>query len=331
MIDANSDRLDHFALVLCTRHRPPSAKRALDSILAARPFPSLVVIVDQAGSSSLDHLREFDEWPGVIRIHDKGTGLSRGRNIGTAAAEVAGASIVAYTDDDCTVDPKWLAGLDSAFASAADVALVFGTTKAAEHDREQGTIPSYEVQKNAIHRGLASKPHIEGMGACMAVRVDAWNQIGGFDEHLGAGTPLASAEENDLSIRFLQVGFAVAETRGASVTHHGLRNGSEVASLVAGYMQGSGAATAKMVRIGGLPAIRALATIGKRWISGRSGVEMGRLPSRRIRLWNFVKGMRAGFTLRIDSPTGRFVSLNGTAYLQADGGKSISKNGKQIE
>ena len=101
-----------------------------------------MVIVDQAGSSSLDHLRELDEWPGVIRIHDKGTGLSRACNIGTTAAEVAGASIVAYTDDDCTVDPKWLAGLDSAFASAVDVALVFGTSKAAECDREQGTIDS---------------------------------------------------------------------------------------------------------------------------------------------------------------------------------------------
>jgi hypothetical protein len=141
----------------------------------------------------------------------------------------------------------------------------------------------------------------------MAVRVDAWNQIGGFDEHLGAGTPLASAEENDLSIRLLRAGFAVAETPAAEVTHHGFRNRSETDSLVAGYMQGSGAATAKMLRICGLPAMRALGIIGKRWISGRAGVEMGHLPSRRIRLWNFVKGVRAGFTLRIDSRTGKFV------------------------
>jgi GT2 family glycosyltransferase len=301
------DNSARIAVVICTRSRPPGVKKALDSILAARPSPGLVVVVDQAGSSSIDHLQEFDGRRGVLRIHDQGTGLARARNIGTAAAEDAGATIIAYTDDDCTVAPGWLAGLDSAFASVPDVALAFGTTKAAEHDREQGTIPSYTVAKSAIHRGLASKPHIEGMGACMAVRADAWRQIGGFDDQLGAGTPLASAEENDLSIRLLRAGFAVAETPEAEVTHHGFRRRPEVAGLVAGYMRGSGAATAKMVRIGGLPAIHAVAKIAKRWIGGRSGVEMNHLPSRRIRLWNFVEGMRAGFTLRIDSQTGKFV------------------------
>jgi len=73
--DANSSRLDHLAVVLCTISRPPSAARAIDSILAARPSPGLVVIVDQADSSSFDHLQKFDGRPGVIRIPDKGTGL----------------------------------------------------------------------------------------------------------------------------------------------------------------------------------------------------------------------------------------------------------------
>jgi GT2 family glycosyltransferase len=277
----------------------------------------LVVVVDQAGSSQFDYLQEFDGRRAVLRIHDQGTGLARARNIGAAAAEAAGATIIAYTDDDCTVAPGWLGGLDSAFASAPDVALAFGTTKAAAHDHRQGTIPAYTVSKNTIHRGLVSKPNIEGMGACMAVRADAWKQIGGFDEHLGAGTPLASAEENDLSIRLLRAGFAVAEAPEAEVTHHGFRGRPEVAGLVAGYMRGSGAATAKMVRIGGLPAIHAVAKIAERWIGGRSGVEMNHLPSRRIRLWNFVDGMRAGFTLRIDSQTGKFVPPNESSeFLQ---------------
>ncbi len=309
------DNSDHIAAVLCTRHRPLGVKRALDSILAARPSPGLVVVVDQAGSSSIDHLQEFDGRRGVLRIHDQGTGLARARNIGTTAAEASGATIIAYTDDDCTVAPGWIAGLDSGFALSPDVALVFGKTKAAEHNREQGTIPSYTVAKSAIHRGLASKPQIEGMGACMAVRVDAWRQIGGYDEHLGAGTPLASAEENDLSIRLLRAGFAVAETPAAKVIHHGFRDRFETHSLVAGYMRGSGAATAKMLRIGGLPAFHALAKITKRWIIGRSGVEISHLPSRQIRLWNFVRGIYAGLTLGIDARTGRFLPLEGAGKL----------------
>lgn len=300
------DNLVHVAVVICTRYRPPGVKRTLNSILAGRPAPSLIVIVDQADSSSFDHLQEFDGRPGVLRLRQDGSGLSRARNAGTAAAAAAGASIAAYTDDDCEVDPGWLAGLEAALAMAPDVALAFGTTRAANHDHHQGTIPAYTVTKNAIHRGLASKPHVEGMGACMALRVEAWKSIGGFDDHLGAGTPLAAAEENDLSMRLLRGGSAVAETPSAEVIHHGFRNRFETGSLVAGYMRGSGAVAAKMLRIGGLPALQALRTIGKRWISGRSGVEMGHLTARRVRLWHFIKGMGSGFALALDSHTGRF-------------------------
>jgi len=306
------DKPDHIAVVLCTRHRPPGVKRALDSILAVQPASGLIVIVDQADSSLFDHLQEFDGRPEVLRIHDKGTGLARARNIGT---EAAGASIVAYTDDDCTVDPKWLVGLNSAFALAPDVALVFGTTKAADHDREQGTIPSYMVSKNAIHRGLASKPHIEGMGACMAVRIDAWRSVGGFDDRLGAGTPLAAAEENDLSLRLLLAGFEVAETPAAEVLHHGFRDRFDASALMAGYMRGSGAATAKMVRLGGVDAILASAAIGKRWLSGRSGIKIGHLPPRWIRLASFIEGVTAGIKMEIDPATGRFLPFDSSHFI----------------
>lgn len=309
------DKPDHIAVVLCTRHRPHGVKRALDSILAVQPASGLIVIVDQADSSLFDHLLEFDGRPGVLRIHDKGTGLARARNIGTEAAEAAGASIVAYTDDDCTVDPKWLVGLNSAFALAPDVALVFGTTKAADHDREQGTIPSYMVSKNAIHRGLASKPHIEGMGACMAVRIDAWRSVGGFDDRLGAGTPLAAAEENDLSLRLLLAGFEVAETPAAEVLHHGFRDRFDASALMAGYMRGSGAATAKMVRLGGVDAILASAAIGKRWLSGRSGIKIGHLPPRWIRLASFLEGVTAGIKMEIDPATGRFLPFDSSHFI----------------
>ena len=309
------DKPDHIAVVLCTRHRPPGVKRALDSILAVQPASGLIVIVDHADSSLFDHLQEFDGRPEVLRIHDKGTGLARARNIGTEAAEAAGASIVAYTDDDCTVDPKWLVGLNSAFALAPDVALVFGTTKAADHDREQGTIPSYMVSKNAIRRGLASKPHIEGMGACMAVRIDAWRSVGGFDDRLGAGTPLAAAEENDLSLRLLLAGFAVAETPAAEVLHHGFRDRFDASALMACYMRGSGAATAKMVRLGGVAAILASAAIGKRWLSGRSGIKIGHLPPRWIRLANFLEGVIAGIKMEIDPATGRFLPFDSPHFI----------------
>lgn len=300
-----------MAVVFCTNKTTPETKRAVQSILVSNPPPSLIVIVDQGVSSSYDPLKEFEGRSGVVRIHHQATGLSRARNIGTAATGAAGAKFVAYTDDDCTVDSGWLSGFASAFAKADDVALAFGSTKAAPHDADMGTIPAYSVTRNAIFRGIASKPLVEGMGACMAVRIDAWRSVGGFDDRLGAGTPLAAAEENDLSLRLLRAGFAVAETPAAEVLHHGFRDRLDACALMAGYMRGSGAATAKMVRLGGFAAVRALATIGMRWLSGRAGVEMGHQPPRRTRLMNFLKGASAGFKMKIDWDTGRFLPFIG--------------------
>lgn len=248
-------RMDDIAVVICTRNRPPETTHTLNSILAGRSVPDLIIIVDQADPDTPDPLVEFEGRPGILRIHDPGTGLSRARNIGTTAAEAAGVSFVAYTDDDCTVDPGWLAGLAAAFAIDKRVALVFGSTEACVHDAEQGMIPAYSVLKSAVHQGLSAKACVEGMGACMAVRVEAWRQVGGFDEHLGAGTPLAAADDNDLSIRMLWAGLMIAETPAAVVIHAGFRDRHAATRLIAGYMRGSGAAIAKMLRLGQWEAI----------------------------------------------------------------------------
>jgi GT2 family glycosyltransferase len=312
--------LAQVAVIICTRHRPPMTRDVVLSALATRPPPSLIIIVDQADPGSPDPLSEFDGLSNVVRINHCGTGLSRARNLGAAAAEAAGAAIVAFTDDDCLIDPGWLAGFTSAFARADDIRLVFGTTMAARHDPEKGTIPAYVVLNESIHRGVAAKPRAEGMGACMALRVDTWRLLGGFDDRLGAGTPLASAEENDLSLRLLCAGFAVAETAAAQVTHHGFRGREAAALHMAGYMRGSGAATGKMLWLGGFAGIRALAAIGKRCLAGGSGIQMGHLPPLRIRLSNFLFGFVWGLKAKIDSDTGRFLPFNGPGDL-FNGGK----------
>jgi hypothetical protein len=140
----------------------------------------------------------------------------------------------------------------------------------------------------------------------MAVRVCHWRRIGGFDDWFGAGADLASADENEFSIRMLWQGYSVAETTDAHVIHHGLRPRAEVGRLVAGYMRGSGAATAKMLRLVGLRGLLPLTTIGRRWAGGGSAVAVDFLPSRRARLAAFLRGMAVGLRVPLDPSTGRF-------------------------
>lgn len=296
-----------IAVVICTRHRPPSVRDTLRSVLASCPPPRAVIVVDQAEPGSDDPIADLCRGPGVHRIAQAGVGLSRARNAGTAAAESAGAVIVAYTDDDCEADPSWLAGFAAAFASAADVGMVFGTTRAAPYDRSAGLVPAYEVPTASVHRGIAAKTDVEGIGACMAVRVDAWRRMEGFDETLGAGAAIPAADETDLVVRLLLGGFAVAETPDAVVVHHGFRNWAGARPLIGGYMWGIGAAMAKMIRLGGLAALRPLARLGMRWAAGRPVVDLNHLPSRSFRLTSFLGGARAGWTMPLDRRSGRFL------------------------
>jgi len=309
------DILPHFAVVICTRHRPPSVADTVRSVIGSRPAASRVIVVDQADADMPDPLAEFDGLPRFVRIRHDAVGLSRGRNIGTAAAAAAGATIVAYTDDDCIADPLWLSGFDAAFADADDVAAVFGTVHAAAYDRTIGIIPAYEVREAIVLRGLANKARAEGIGACMAVRVDAWQQIDGFDDWLGAGTSLASGEDTDLIVRLLHAGFAVAETPAAEVIHYGFRDWTSCRPLVAGYMRGIGAVNAKMIRLAGIRSLAPLATLGHRWLAGRPVVDLNHLPPRWFRLRRFLEGAASGWKLPIDRRSGRFLPVLGPADL----------------
>ena len=309
------DILPQVAVVICTRHRPPFVADTVRSALESRPAASRVIVVDQADADTADPLAEFDGLPGFMRIRHDAAGLSRGRNVGAAAAAAAGATIVAYTDDDCVADPSWLSGFDAAFASAADVAAVFGTVHAAPYDRTTGIIPAYEVREAIVLRGLADKARAEGIGACMAVRVAAWRQLEGFDDWLGAGAPLEAADDTDFVMRLLHAGFAVAETLDAEVVHFGFRDWQATRSLVAGYMRGIGAVNAKMIRLAGIRGLAPLATLGRRWLAGRPVVDLNHLPPRWFRLRRFLEGAMAGWRLPIDRRSGRFLPVHGPADI----------------
>lgn len=268
----------------------------------------MVIVVDQSVASGADGPAEFARDSRVIHVRDRGVGLARARNVGTAKAMSAGATFVAFTDDDCTPTSGWLDALVQPLRTDPDVGLVFGRTLSGTTEGPDAVIPSYTPPRESIYRGIASKPRVEGMGACMAIRVDAWRSVGGFDECLGAGTALASAEENDLCMRLLRSGFAVAETPRAAVVHHGVRHGGSVDDMVAGYMRGTGAASAKMVRLCGYSSIRPLAAIAWRWMCGGTAVDTGPATRRWQRLRHFLRGAAIGSTMALDRRTGRFRS-----------------------
>ncbi|MEB3348684.1 MAG: glycosyltransferase [Cyanobacteriota bacterium] len=295
-----------IAAVICTRSCPSMVAEAVRAMLADYPMLLRVIVVQQGNIPAEDPLADLEADPRLLKLHHGGVGLSRARNAGMAAAEAAGAVAVAFTDDDCVPHPGWIAELAAPFGQFRQVGIVYGSTMAADYEPSLGCIPAYVIHEMALYHGIASKAKAEGMGACMAVRVETWRRLRGFDDWLGAGTNLASAEENDFCSRALLAGYTVVETPSARVTHHGFRARGEVAGLIAGYMRGSGAAMAKMLRLGGVRSIPCFATTARRWLGGRSAIDVPMASQRWLRLRAFLAGFRIGLCTPLDRGSGRF-------------------------
>jgi GT2 family glycosyltransferase len=293
-----------ISVVVGTRNRSGDIGRAVHSILQSEPAE--VIVVDQSDDGrTRDVLSALVAAGRVQLLTDAQRGLARARN--KVIAQATGA-IIAMVDDDCEVAPDWLTHVERAFASDPAVGMLFGCVRAAPYDRQAGFVPAYDVPQTVTKRGLAAKAEIEGIGACMAVRRTVWEALGGFDDLLGAGAPYQAGEDTDFAVRTLFRGHAVCECREVSVTHHGFRSWAEAPELIAAYMFGLGAVNAKMMRLGKAHAVRPILALAWRWVAGRPVVDLNHLPPRLQRLVAFLGGMRAGFTTRIDSQTGRFIA-----------------------
>jgi GT2 family glycosyltransferase len=290
--------------VLATRGRPEKAARAATAILAT-DYPSFELrVVDQSDDTATQEaLSGLAGDPRLTLMPMATPGLAAARNLGTASSE---RPIVAFTDDDCEPAPGWLRGIAAAFAGDGSVGVVFGEVVAAEYDRRHGFVPALRVERPRTARSLTRTSRLEGMGACMAVRRETWESLGGFDERLGAGAPLRSSEEVDLAARAVISGRSVHVTPAAQVTHDGFRTWAEGRETLAGYMLGLGAVHAKLLRLAGPRAVLPLAALAWGWAVREPVVDMNGRPPRRPRLEAFLRGARLGLRMPLDPETGHF-------------------------
>jgi GT2 family glycosyltransferase len=293
-----------IAVVLATRNRASGALRAARSILVCDHPSFTLCIVDQSDDAATrSALAELAADPRVEVIATAPRGLSAARNLGVARSR---APLIAFTDDDCTAEPGWLAALAAAFARDPDVGLVFGQVVAAPYDRGSGFITAYGVARPQTVRSLGRKSRVEGIGACMAVRRTAWDALGGFDESLGVGTALCAGEDTDFAVRVLIAGGSVHETPAARVVHHGFRSWDEGRATIAGYMIGLGAVHVKMLRLARLRAAQPMSALAWRWLTRGPVVDLNHRPPRLRRLSAFLRGAWRGWRLPLDRRSGHF-------------------------
>jgi GT2 family glycosyltransferase len=299
-------------VAVCTRDRGDKIVATIESLLADRGDGTgavEIVVVDQSsGDETRAALERFLPLDGVRYVPTTTTGLSRARNIALAMAQ---SDLVLFTDDDCVVEPGWIAANVQALRGPEAPAIVFGDVAPAADD-EPGYAPESVADRDFVvtsMRGWRAPDGVNvGIGASMAVRRSLVQAAGGFDECLGAGAVLHSAEDTDISVRMLIAGHTIVRTRAARVAHYGAREHESFRVLTRRAMFGVGAVIGKALRARPLLGLRFATSVGWRLVvrPTLSSLARGRKPPVLGRAVNLAKGTWRGLRTPLERPALRF-------------------------
>lgn len=179
------------SIIIPTHNRKESLKELLDSILFkmthSQPF-EVIVVCDGCMDGSVEMVKELSEqYPILKGIEKAGEGPAKARNAGVSFAQ---GSIIAFTDDDCLVTKDWMDEIISAFEDKKLVGL-------------QGRTSTYEKECTPLTHQINNQHGSPSFPTCnVAVRKEAFEKIGGFDEAF----PFAHNEDADLAWRLEKIG-----------------------------------------------------------------------------------------------------------------------------
>jgi GT2 family glycosyltransferase len=208
---------DHQALVsvvVPTYSRPRDLAACLRSLASLRyPRTHLeVIVVDDGNAGPLAPVAaglrdELD----VTIVRQAHAGPARARNEGARRAR---GQLIAFTDDDCTASPDWLAALTSRAAGAPGNA-VGGRTVNASPASPYATATTLLIDY-LIARSNASPDRARFLPSSnLLVPADRFHEIGGFDTSF----PFPGGEDRDFCERWRRRGFEITWAPEA-VVHH---------------------------------------------------------------------------------------------------------------
>ncbi|MEZ5066683.1 MAG: glycosyltransferase [bacterium] len=194
------------SIVIAAYNAAATIPRAVAAALAQDFDGTLEVVVVDDGST--DETRAAAERAGARVVSQPNAGPAAARNRGFREAR---ADVILFTDSDCVPHADWArlltAGLDE------DVHVVGGSYGIANPGRYLAELVHAEIRWR--HSRLPDLVEFAG-SFNLGARRAALEAVGGFDESF----PAPSGEDNDLSYRLRDAGFAIRFVRDALVDHH---------------------------------------------------------------------------------------------------------------
>ncbi|HWG25846.1 glycosyltransferase family 2 protein [Actinospica sp.] len=243
-----------ITVIIATRERPAPLARCLAS-LAALDYPRYEVLVVDNDPESDATRRAAEHAPGPVRyLRTRRRGVAVAHNLG--AREATG-GILAFTDDDVTVDRDWLAAIAETFTDP-HVGCVTGlimpgeleTPQQAMLERRGGYGKGFTAKVFPAPPGSPPDPGDRlfpftagrmGSGANMAFDAELLARLHGFDPALGPGTPARAGEDLLALFRAAAAGRRVVYQPDALVWHHHRRDPGALEAQARGYGIGLGA------------------------------------------------------------------------------------------
>ncbi|MGB8799178.1 MAG: glycosyltransferase [Candidatus Acidiferrales bacterium] len=204
-------------VILCTYNRADSLGTTLESVLASA-LPSeieweLLVVDNNSRDRTRDVINEFSRrHPGRISyIFEAQQGLSNARN---AAIRQARGEVLAFVDDDVTVEPAWLRNLIAALrdrqwaGSGGRILPQQGFAPppwlALQGPWGQGGVLCAQFDMGDVARQITEEPPY---GTNMAFRKEMFEKYGGFRTDLGrCGDSLIGNEDTEFGRRLMAAG-----------------------------------------------------------------------------------------------------------------------------
>lgn len=220
---------------------PALTVECLESISESTVRPDLVIVVDNDSqdrsfellSASVNDLG----WSGWVRVLQSGAngGFGAGNNVGVRCAVgcLPELDCIVLLNPDATADPRMMEALLNRLWSSPCVGIVGASIVDASHQPESAAhnVPSPlgELERSAgfaplsrvLQKWAVSPPQPAGAtpcgwvsGACMAIRREVFDQVGGFDEGY-----FLYFEEVDLCVRAARLGWQCWYEPAAQVMH----------------------------------------------------------------------------------------------------------------
>lgn len=301
------DDLPLISALVCTYSRGRLVAETVSSILAnTHPNFELVVVDQSKDDQTAEALQAFCADARLKYVKSSTIGKGDALNAGLNATS---GSIIAITDDDCTVPPGWLETFASIFDLHSNVAVAFCCVEAGEHDRAAGFVPDYIRVEDRMLTSMHDARHVRGLGAGIAVRRDMIEELGGFDPMLGPGSKFHDCDDRDIAIRALLARHQVYETSAIAVKHFGFRSWKEGPQLARRNFFGIGATYSKFLKCGYLQLMYLPAYEFMRYALWPPVSDLLHLrrPRGFVRITAFAAGFLHGLRTPVDRATMMFV------------------------